>query len=95
MGDFKANFGAIDTAAMDIANSGRQIQGRLDELDRSLAPLRSDWTGAASEAYQASKAQWTKAIVDMNQLLEQIGRSVGQSGSSYQDTEKSNVNHFG
>lgn len=90
MSEFKVNFGALDTAAADIAGAGKALQSRLDELDNQLAPLRSDWTGAASESYAQSKAQWTKAIVEMNELLQQIGQAVRASGGSYQDTEKSN-----
>ena len=90
MSEFKVNFGALDTAAADISSAGKALESRLEELDRSLAPLRSDWTGSASEAYAQSKAQWTNAINDMNQLLNDIGQAVSQSGSSYQDMEKSN-----
>lgn len=94
-GGFKANFAALDTAASDIMNSGKQIESRLDELDRQLAPLRSDWTGAASEAYTHSKQQWTKAIQDMNLLLNDIGRAVSQSGSDYSGQENANRNLWG
>jgi len=91
MTEFKVNFGALDTAAADIAGAGKALQSRLDELDRALSPLRSDWTGAASESYAQSKAQWSAAIADMNQLLNEIGQAVQASGGSYQDTEKSNT----
>lgn len=93
-GDFKVSFGALDTAAADIAASGKALQSRLDDLDRSLAPLRSDWTGEASESYQRSRAQWTQAISDMNTLLGDIGRAVGQSSSGFSGSEKSNSGRF-
>lgn len=94
-GNFKVNFGALDTAAADIKSSGRALESRLDELDRQLAPLRSDWTGAASESYAQSKAQWTKAIQDMNLLLGDIGNAVTQSGQGYSGAESSNNNLWG
>lgn len=89
-GQLKVSFGALETAAADIQGSASQIQGRLDQLDRELAPLRSDWTGSASEAYQVAKAKWSQAITDMQQLLAQIGSAVQQSNSEYQTAERAN-----
>lgn len=89
-GQLKVNFGALETAAADIQASANQIQARLDELDRELAPLRADWTGSASEAYQVAKTKWTQAVNDMQQLLAQIGTAVQQSNSEYQSAERAN-----
>jgi WXG100 family type VII secretion target len=86
----KVNFGALDTAAGNIQASARGIQARLDQLDRELAPLRSDWTGAASEAYQVAKAEWTRAITEMQALLAQVGTAVSTSNSEYQAAERAN-----
>jgi early secretory antigenic target protein ESAT-6 len=94
MGDFKVNFAALETAASDISAAGRQLQSRLDELDRSLQPLQSDWTGAASESYQQARAKWTQAIGDMNNLLTEVGRAVTQSGSGYTDAERNNAGRW-
>jgi WXG100 family type VII secretion target len=86
----KVNFGALEAAAQDIQGSARQIQGRLDQLDRELQPLKADWTGAASEAYQVAKAEWTRAITDMQALLQQLGVAVSQSNAEYQSAERAN-----
>ncbi len=89
-GEMKVNFGALDAAAGNIQASARGIQARLDQLDRKLAPLRSDWTGAASEAYQVAKAEWTRAITEMQALLAQVGTAVSTSNSEYQAAERAN-----
>lgn len=94
MGDFKVNFGALETAAADIGGSGRALQNRIDELDRALQPLQVDWTGAASESYQQARAKWTQAIGDMNNLLGEVGRAVTQSGSGYTDAERNNAGRW-
>ncbi|MGQ0631840.1 MAG: WXG100 family type VII secretion target [Sporichthyaceae bacterium] len=94
-GDFKVNFGALDTAAMDIQGAGKNLAARLQQLDQSLAPLRSDWTGAASESYAQSKAKWTRSIEEMQILLSDIGRAVQASGGGYNDAEKRNSGLFG
>ena len=90
-GQLKVTFGALDTAAGDIRNGANAIQGRLDRLDSELAPLRADWTGAASESYQRAKAQWTAAITDMQALLAQVGTAVDQSNADYQTAESQNT----
>lgn len=89
-GELKVNFGALETAAADIQSSAGQIQSRLDQLDRELAPLRADWTGAASESYQVAKAQWSRAITEMQQMLQQLGVAVNQSNQEYQSAERAN-----
>jgi len=89
-GELKVNFGALEAAAQDIQGSARQIQARLDQLDRELQPLRADWTGAAAESYQVAKAEWTRAITDMQALLQQLGVAVSQSNAEYQSAEKVN-----
>jgi early secretory antigenic target protein ESAT-6 len=89
-GEFKVQFGALDAAAADVQGSANQVQGRLDQLDAELAPLRSDWTGAASEAYQHAKSEWTKAIGDMQLLLTQIGSAVSTSNTEYRSAERLN-----
>ena len=93
-GELKVTFGALDTAAADIQTSANQIRSRLDQLDSELAPLRADWTGAASEAYQTAKAEWTRAITDMQALLAQIGTAVNQSNADYQSAERANQSRW-
>ncbi len=86
----KVTFGALDTAAADIGARAGSIRSRLDQLDGELAPLRADWTGAASESYQRAKAEWTAAITDMQALLAEVGAKVSQSNADYQAAESQN-----
>lgn len=94
-GELKVNFGGLDTAAADIQGSANQIEGRLDQLESELAPLRADWTGSASEAYQQAKAKWDAAMGDMKALLAEIGVAVSSSNSDYQATEAANTSRWG
>jgi WXG100 family type VII secretion target len=91
MSDLKVNFSALSTASADITSGAGQIEARLAEMDKSLQPLRANWTGEASSSYEASKAKWTAAITDMKALLADIGRAVDTSGQDYQSTERSNA----
>ncbi|MFI2754394.1 WXG100 family type VII secretion target [Cellulomonas sp. P22] len=94
MSNLKVNFGGLQTAAADIASGANQIESRLADMDRSLQPLRANWTGAAAESYEASKASWTAAITDMKALLADIGRAVAASGEDYQATERANAQRW-
>jgi len=94
-GELKVNFGSLDAAAADITASANQIEGRLDSLESELAPLRSDWTGSASSAYQQAKAKWDQGMTDMKLLLAEIGGAVSTSNSDYQATENQNQSRWG
>jgi WXG100 family type VII secretion target len=91
MGDLKVDFGALSGASADITSGANQLQSQLDQMDSALQPLRADWTGSASEAYQTAKTQWTQAITDMKQLLAEIGTAVSTSHDDYQAGEQKNT----
>lgn len=94
MGDLKVDFGALSAASADITSGANQIQSQLDQMDGSLQPLRADWTGSASEAYQTAKTQWTQAIGDMKQLLADIGNAVSTSHDEYHAGEQRNTGRW-
>ena len=89
-GELKVTFAALEAAADDIRAAANGIESRLHRLDNELTPLRADWTGAASEAYQRAKAQWNAALTDMQLLLAHIGTAVSQSNTEYQAAERAN-----
>ncbi|MEO5653837.1 MAG: WXG100 family type VII secretion target [Marmoricola sp.] len=94
-GELKVSFGSLEAAAADIRTSANQIEGRIDGLESELAPLRSDWTGAASASYQQSKTKWDSAMADMKLLLTEIGTAVQSSNTEYQATENANTSRWG
>jgi early secretory antigenic target protein ESAT-6 len=94
-GELKVNFGGLDNAAADIMGSANQIEGRIDQLESELAPLRADWTGSASESYQAAKTKWDAGMADMKALLAEIGQAVTSSNGDYQSTESANASRWG
>ena len=53
----RVNHAGLDTAAEDLGRTVKQIDDRLNRLESELAPLRSDWTGSAQQAYQTAKAK--------------------------------------
>ncbi|OCG74814.1 WXG100 family type VII secretion target [Microbacterium sediminis] len=91
---FKVNFEQVGTAGLDITNGANIIEQHLADMDKALAPLRSDWSGAASEAYQISQRNWNQAIADMKVLLAQIGTQVGRDNEQFGNTEHANEKRF-
>lgn len=94
MADLAVNYATLAAAAADIQTSASQIEARLNELDRSLQPLRANWTGEAATAYEAAKAKWTTALTDMKALLAQIGTQVTTTSQNYQETDRNVAGRF-
>jgi WXG100 family type VII secretion target len=94
MSDLKVNFGGLSTAAADIQAGANNVESRLAELERALQPLRANWSGEASNAYEAARTKWSAALTDMKALLADIGRSVSTSGDDYQSTERTNTSRW-
>jgi len=94
MADLAVNYATLAAAAADIQTSAGQIESRLNELDRSLQPLRAAWTGEAATAYEAAKAKWTAALTDMKALLAQIGTQVTSTSQNYQATDRNVAQRF-
>ena len=87
MSAVKVGFASMATAATDVKASVAKFAQLMSDMDDALGPLRANWTGEASAAYQASKATWNTQITDTVLLLETVGKAVGTSGEDYQSTE--------
>jgi len=64
----------------------------LETLEQELNPLVNTWTGAAQQAYHEKKQQWDTAAANLAQVLNEIGRAVGQANENYQAAEQANRN---
>ena len=53
----RVNHAGLDTAAEDLYRTVKDIDDRLNRLEQELAPLRSDWTGNAQQAYSDRQGQ--------------------------------------
>ena len=79
----RVNHAGLDTAADDLARAVKQIDDRLNRLESELAPLRSDWTGNAQQAYVVAKTQWDTAMQEMKTLLADTSAAVVNSNAEY------------
>jgi WXG100 family type VII secretion target len=69
------------------------IDSKLDTLRARLEAI--DWSGQDREAYNQHKAEWDRAIKDLNALLNEIGAAVGIAKENYLTTELDNVRTWG
>jgi 6 kDa early secretory antigenic target len=91
----RVHHAGLDTAAEDMYRTVTAMDERLDRLAHELAPLRSDWTGAAQQAYTAAKAQWDQAILEMRDLLGETSRTVTRSNAEYRAADQRGAASFG
>lgn len=79
----RVNHAGLDQAAEDLGTAVKKIDDRLNRLESELAPLRSDWSGNAQQAYITAKAKWDGAMNEMKDLLAQTSAQVHQSNADY------------
>ncbi len=87
--------GGLDAVADDLTRTVREIDGRMDELAAELAPLQSDWTGQAQQAYLHAKATWDTALAEMRDLLAETSATVAQSNADYRAADARGAAAFG
>lgn len=85
----------LDTTAADLAATVRRIDDRMARLEGELAPLRSDWTGEAQQAYAVARATWDRALREMRDLLDQTGHAVQRANADYRAADLRGARSFG
>ncbi|MFC5065371.1 WXG100 family type VII secretion target [Actinomycetospora atypica] len=91
MDEIRVTFGELSAAQQNVTATATQIQGRLDDLKRQLAPLVATWTGAAAEQYQARQREIDTAWADLAQVLGLIGGRLGAAEQTYRAVEHRNA----
>jgi 6 kDa early secretory antigenic target len=90
----RVNHAGLDRAAEDLYAAVKKIDDRMNRLESELAPLRSDWSGQAQQAYTTAKAKWDMALQDMRNLLDETSRTVYQSNAEYRAADMRGANSF-
>jgi WXG100 family type VII secretion target len=72
----------------------KDIDDRMNNLERDLAPLQGEWSGNAQTAYHTAKAKWDTAISEMMQLLGDTSNTVGQSNTEYHAADLRGARQF-
>lgn len=90
----RVNHAGLDKAAEDLYAAVKKIDDRMDRLESELAPLRSDWSGQAQEAYHRAKHKWDWALKEMRDLLDDTSRTVYQSNDEYRAADMRGAQSF-
>lgn len=90
----RVNHAGLDQAAEDLNTAVKRIDDRLNRLESELAPLRSDWTGNAQQAYVVAKTKWDSAMTEMKDLLAQTSAAVHQSNADYRAADQRGAASF-
>jgi len=88
------NHGGLNEITDHLYKMVKDIDDRLNRLESDLAPLQSDWSGNAQAAYVTAKQKWDTAIAEMMQLLNDTGRTVGDSNTEYHAADVRGANSF-
>lgn len=88
------NHGGLNEITDHLYKMVKDIDDRMNRLEGDLAPLQSDWSGNAQLAYHDAKTKWDTAINEMMVLLNDVGRTVGDSNVEYQQADKRGANAF-
>ncbi|BBX98854.1 WXG100 family type VII secretion target [Mycobacterium lacus] len=88
------NFAGIEAGAGEILGSFQATQGLLEEGKRSLTNLAAAWGGSGSEAYQAVQQKWDDTANELNSSLQNLARTISESGQAMSQTESSITGMF-
>lgn len=83
-------FAALAEAAQQIQSTYNNLNTKLTDLENTLKPVVSTWTGNASENYQVQQQKWNQAQTDLNTVLQAIGKAVEAAHDAYTSTETAN-----
>lgn len=83
-------FAALAEAAQQIQSTYNNLNTKLTDLESTLKPVVSTWTGTASENYQVQQQKWNQAQTDLNTVLQAIGKAVESAHDAYTQTETAN-----
>ena len=92
--DFQVNYTALDGAAADINTGAANLQNCLDDLERTLNQLRSNWEGKTQEAYDEAQRRWNQGLEGLKDVLNRTSSAVDAARSNYQTTDQSNAARF-
>jgi len=88
------NHGGLNEVGDHLYKMVKDIDDRMNNLERDLAPLQSEWSGNAQAAYNQAKTKWDTAIAEMMQLLSDTSTTVGQSNQDYHAADMRGANSF-
>lgn len=84
----------LERGSQDLVAAAVRIEGRLDQLEGELAPLRSGWGGTAQESYVVAQRQWDTAMAEMVMLLREFAVVVDEANQAYRSADQRGARRF-
>ncbi|MFB6892590.1 WXG100 family type VII secretion target [Kitasatospora sp. NPDC056327] len=85
------NFETIKNASSEVRRTAQTVKHQLDELRSGVTKIAGSWEGAAQQGYQAHQTKWDDRANHLQQVLEQIAKSLDNAAESYRSTENRNA----
>jgi WXG100 family type VII secretion target len=79
--------GDVADKAAAIQREAADLEARLTMLTASMADLAGTWTGPASSSFQNVFESWKGTAQQTKQALEDLGASLRNAGTRYDDNE--------
>jgi WXG100 family type VII secretion target len=78
-----------------VGGSAASIDDQLRRLSAQVAPLGSDWAGAAQARFQELWSQWQRDAAGLQRALQEIATLMSAAGRRYAATEQEVASGFG
>jgi WXG100 family type VII secretion target len=78
-----------------VAGGAASIEGELQSLASSLAPLGADWAGVAQQRFEGLWAEWQRSARGLHEALTGISQLLSQAGTHYAEAEQAIAASFG
>lgn len=96
MSDYTRVSSAAMTAGIEsLSKANRDLQSVLEDLKSQLAAHLQDWAGSAREEYRNVQNRWDNQAVEMNNVVAEMTKVLGQISQGYDDNERRVAGRWG
>jgi WXG100 family type VII secretion target len=87
--------GVLGDGAASCEASAQKLAELLDEVDQVVDQLSVNWSGEASEEFQAAATIWRTGSRDLHRTLVGLGRLLQTAAGNYAAAEQANLRMWG
>jgi len=84
----------LQEISAQMSSGAADVEATLSRLAGVVAPLRSDWVGAAQAQFEALWDEWQRDAAGLHSALTGIAQLTQNAASSYETTEQSVASSF-
>jgi len=82
---------SMQEGVSDLWACNKDIDQYLTTLETFAESRMQDWTGESQRQYWIHKKQWDDAMIELNDVLNHAGKTVGNTSDNFMLTERSNT----